>query len=144
MHFLKVHPELRIVNCPNAGPDSGWCKTAYTNWEIAVRSQNAIPQFPAAAWGNFRGKGAIDFALAFHSENVANSFGGKQAEIVVFENLGGDKCRPEIVVTDAWGGCLDGLVFHPTRKRLEFWCNSASGYAKWNGVRFIGGVGKGD
>lgn len=142
--FLKTHPELKLVNCPTAGPDSGWCKTAYANWEIAVKGQNAIPQFPTAAWGDFRGKGVIDFALGFHSEKVVNSLGGRQSEIVVFENLGGDKYRPEIVVTEAWGGCLDGMLFHPTRKRIEFWCNTASDYAKWNGMKFVRGTAKGD
>jgi hypothetical protein len=142
--FLKVHPELRLVNCPTAGPDSGWCKTAYSNWENAVRGQNAIPQFPNVAWGNFRGTGEVDFALAFHSEKAANSLGGKHAEIVVFENLGGDKYRSEVAITDPWGACLDGMLFHPTRKRLEFWCNSASGYAKWNGTGFFGEIKKGD
>jgi hypothetical protein len=136
--FLKVHPDLKLVSCPTVGPDSGWCKTAYANWESAVKSQNAIPQFPTAAWGDFRGRGLIDFALAFHAEKVVNSLGGRQAEIVVFENLEGGEYRPEVAVTEAWGVCLDGMLFHPTRKRLEFWCNTASGYAKWNGTRFVG------
>jgi hypothetical protein len=142
--FMKVHPELKLVSCPTVGPDSGWCKTAYTNWEVVVQGQNATPQFPTAAWGDFRGKGVIDFALAFHSEKAGNSIGGRQAEIVIFENVGGDEYRPEVVVTDAWGGCLDGMLFHPARKRLEFWCNTVSGYAKWNGTKFVGKTSIGD
>jgi len=142
--FLKVHQDLRLVSCPTVGPDSAWCKTAYANWEMAVRGQNATPQFPTAAWGDFRGRGALDFALAFHSEKVVNSVGGRQGEIVVFENLGRDRYRPEVAMTDEWGGCLDGMLFHPTRKRLEFWCNTASGYAKWNGTRFAGKTSIGD
>ena len=135
--FLKVHPGLKLVSCPTVGPDSAWCKTAYANWEMAVRGQNATPQFPTAAWGEFRKKGVTDFALAFYSQKVVNSLGGRQGEIVVFENLGGDRYRPEVAMTDEWGGCLDGMLFHPTRKRLEFWCNTATGYAKWDGTRFV-------
>jgi hypothetical protein len=37
-----------------------------------------------------RGRGAIDFALAFHPKKVVNSPGGRQGEIVVIENLGRD------------------------------------------------------
>lgn len=142
--FLKVHPDLKLVGCPTVGADSAWCKTAYANWEMTVKGQNATPQFPTAAWGDFRGRGVIDFAVAFHSEKVVNSLGGRQGEIVVFENLGGDGYRPEVAMTDEWGGCLDGILFHPTRKQLEFWCNTARGYTKWNGTRFVGKMFIGD
>jgi hypothetical protein len=82
--------------------------------------------------------------LAFHSEKVVNSLGGRHGEIVAFDNLGGDRYRPEVAMTDEWGGCLDGILFQPTRKRLEFWCNTARGYTKWNGTKFVGKMFIGD
>ena len=54
--FLKVHPELKLVSCPTVGPDSAWCKTAYANWETAVRGQNATPTIPDRCMGRFSRK----------------------------------------------------------------------------------------
>jgi hypothetical protein len=134
---LKVHPDVKLVSCPTVGPDSVWCKTAYANWEMAIKGQKSTPQFPTAAWGDCRKKGVTDFALAFHSQKVLNSLGARQGEIVVFENLTRDRYRPEVAMTDEWGRCLNGMVFHPTRKRLEVWCDTAKGYTKWDGARFV-------
>jgi hypothetical protein len=142
--FLRLHPGMKLVGCQTTGPDANYCKTAYAQWEGAVEGQNATPQFPTTAWGDFRGKGMIDFAMAFHSDKVVNTFGGTFSEVVVFENLGADHYRPVIVLTGAWGNCLDGMLFHPVRKQLEMWCNTATATAKWNGSTFVGHTRMGD
>jgi len=142
--FLKLHPDLSLVNCPTTGPDASWCKTAYSNWQRTVEGQSAQPQFPSAAWGDFRGNGVIDFALAFHTMKAGNTPAGRHQELVVFENLGEDRYKPVIASTEPWGPCLDGLLFHPKRKQLEFWCNTAHGTAKWNGTMFVGKTLAGD
>jgi hypothetical protein len=142
--FLKLHPGMKQVGCPTTGPDANYCKIAYTQWEAAVKGQDATPQFPTVAWGDFRGKGTIDFAVAFHSEKVVNSFGGRLSEVVVFENLGGDRYSPVVALSGAWGNCLDGMLFHPARKQLEMWCNTATAYSKWNGSAFVGHTKAGD
>jgi hypothetical protein len=142
--FLSAHPGMKLVGCEPTGPDAAWCKTAYANWEMAVKGQNATPQFPTAAWGDFRGKGMIDFAVAFYKPKPPNTPGFAHGEIVVFENLGGDNYRPVVADAEEWGGCLDGILFHPVRKQLEFWCNTAHGSSKWNGTTFVGKNAAGD
>jgi hypothetical protein len=138
--FLRAHPTLQMMNCPTTGPDAAWCRTSYLNWQQTVLGQQAKPQYQFAAWGDFRGKRTVDFAIPFHAKATTTRLG----EIVVFEELGGGHYRPETAITENWGGCFDGMLFHPTRKRIEFWCNSASGYVGWNGTAFVGKILKGD
>jgi hypothetical protein len=75
---------------------------------------------------------------------LGNATAGRRQELVVFENLGENQYRPVIASTEPWGPCLDGLLFHPTRKQLEFWCNTAHGTSKWNGTMFVGKMLAGD
>jgi hypothetical protein len=142
--FLSLHPAMKLVGCDASGSGAKWCESAYSQWEAAVKGQNATPQFPTAAWGDFRGKGMIDFAMAFYTPKPPNTPGWAHGEVVVFENLGGDKYRPVVGVTDDFGGCLDGMVFHPVRKQLEMWCNTATATVKWNGTTFVGHTKAGD
>jgi hypothetical protein len=142
--FLKLHPGMKLIVCQTSGPDANSCKDAYDQWEAAVKGQNATPEFPTVAWGDFRGKGITDFAMAFYTPKRPNTPGWAHGEIVVFENLGADKYRPVVGVGEDWGGCLDGMVFHPIRKRLEMWCHTATATAKWNGSTFVGHTEMGD
>jgi hypothetical protein len=142
--FLAHHQELKLVNCPGTGPDQSYCRDAYRNYIAAVKAQNARPQYPSATWGDFRGTGLVDFVVAFHSDRVVNSFGGRFSEVVVFENLGENRFRPVVAWTGGWGNCLDGILFHPVRKQLEMWCNTQSASAKWNGTAFVGKTRLGD
>jgi hypothetical protein len=138
--FLKTHPALQMTSCPTTGPDAAWCRSSYLNWQQTVLDQQAEPQYQFAAWGDFRGNGTVDFAIPLHSKARTAGLG----EIVVFENLGGGHYRPQTAITENWGGCFDGILFHPTRRRIEFWCNSATGYVGWNGTAFVGKLMKGD
>jgi hypothetical protein len=142
--FLKDHPNLKIVNCPMSGPDAAWCRTSYANWQQTVLGQHAKPQYPFAAWGDFRGKGTIDLAMPFHVGGPGNGAGANRGEIVVFEEISADHYKPQVVLTDSWGGCFDGILFHPVRKQIEFWCNTMSGFVRWDGATFIGKIMKGD
>ena len=142
--FLKEHPDVQAASCPTTGPDASWCRTSYANWHFAVLGQNAKPQYQFAAWGDFRGKGQVDLAMPFHVRKLGNGPGANRGEIVVFEDVGAGKYKPVVAMTNNWGGCFDGMLFHPVRKRIEFWCNSMSGYVQWNGTTFAGKLMKGD
>jgi hypothetical protein len=140
--FLSSHLDLVAANCSTTGPEAAWCRTSSANWRQAVEAQGATPQYQFAAWGDSRGGGLADLAIPFHVRKVGP--GSTKGEIVVFENLGSDRYRPHVALTENWGGCFDGILFHPTRKRFEFWCNSASGYVFWNGSNFVGKLVVGD
>ena len=142
--FLKQHPDLQSPSCPTTGPDASWCRTSYANWRFAVLGQDATPQYQFAAWGDFRGKGLVDLAMPFHVRKVGSAPVASRGEIVIFEDVGADHYKPFVALTNSWGGCFDGMLFHPVRKRLEFWCNSMTGYVQWNGTTFVGKLMKGD
>jgi hypothetical protein len=55
--FLKLHPDFSLVNCPTAGPDASWCKTAYSNWQVAVEGEVRSHSFRAQHGAIFAGMG---------------------------------------------------------------------------------------
>jgi hypothetical protein len=142
--YLKAHPNMLQASCSTLelAPDA--CAESYNDWHQLVDSAKAIPQSPYAAWGNYSHHASPDLVIPFFSKTSVNNWGWRHWEIVAFEPIGLDRFKPIVAVSDSWGVCFDGILYHPTRKRVEFWCKSMGGDVRWNGVTFVGKLAKGD
>ena len=142
--YESAHSDMQPANCKTLGYDKKYCDDQYGQWLMAVEGAKAAPQYEYAVWGDFRHTGATDVAIPFFSKQAVNNFGWRRWEFIVFENLGADRYRPVTALKGSWGACFDGVLFHPARKQIEFWCNSMGGHFKWNGTTFVGRLEKGD
>src|ERR1700676_2741228 len=98
---------------------------------------NAEVQFPYLLWGDFNRDGLPDFVVAFFSRTRVNSNGWRNWMLVVFHGAPGGKYVPVIAAKDQWGACFDGMLYHPVRKQVEYWCGSGGGTFRWNGSRYV-------
>jgi hypothetical protein len=142
--FLKAHPKMLQANCTNMGMPAEACTESYQEWKQTVLSEKATPQSPYAAWGNYSHHQSPDLVIPFFSKTSVNNWGWRHWEIVVFEPIGPDRFKPVVALADSWGVCFDGILYHPARKRVEFWCKSMGGDIRWNGTTFVGKLAKGD
>lgn len=142
--FLKAHPNMLQANCTTLGLAPEACTESYNEWHQIVDGTKAVPQSPYAVWGNYSHHASPDLVIPFFSKTSVNNWGWRRWEIVAFEPTGLDHFKPIVALTDSWGVCFDGILYHPTRKRVEFWCKSMGGDISWNGATFIGKLAKGD
>jgi hypothetical protein len=142
--FLANHPNMIEANCATLGLSASACAASYEEWHRTVISAKAVPQSQYAVWGNYSHRESPDLAIPFFSKTSVNNWGWRRWEIVVFEPTASNRYKPIIALTDSWGTCLDGMLYHPVRKQIEFWCNSMGGSVRWNGTTFIGTLHKGD
>jgi hypothetical protein len=144
VQFLRAYPDMLQANCTTLGLTAAACADSYQEWLQLVESAKAIPQSPYAVWGNYSHHDSPDFVIPFFSKKSVNSWDWRRWEIVVFEPIGPDRFKPIIALTDSWGVCFDGMLYHPGRKQVEFWCKSMGGDIRWNGTSFVGKIAKGD
>jgi len=142
--FVRVNPGFSAANCQSLGLADPACTEAYRSWEEIARSVKAEPQFPYAVWGDFNGDGVLDFVIPFFSRTNVNKFGWHTWELVVFQGSRVGSFRPVVAMKDTWGDCFDGMIFHPGRKQVEYWCRSAGGSFRWTGSAFVGKPMRGD
>jgi hypothetical protein len=142
--FLSAHPNMLQANCTTLGLAPETCTESYKEWDQIVMSTKAIPQSPYAAWGNYSHHASPDLVIPFFSKTNVNNWGWRGWQIVVFEAIGPDRYLPLVALKSSWGACFDGMLYHPVRKRVEFWCNSMGGSISWNGKTFVGEIVKGD
>lgn len=142
--FLKIHSNMLQANCTTLGLTPEACAETYHEWDQIVESAKATPQSPYAAWGNYSHHNSPDLVIPFFSKTSVNNWGWRRWEIVAFEPIGLDRFKPIVALEDSWGVCFDGILYHPIRKRVEFWCKSMGGNVSWNGVTFVGKLAKGD
>jgi len=142
--FLRTHPNMLQANSTTLGLAPEACTESYNEWHQIVDGTKAVPQSPYAAWGNYSHHATPDLVTPFFSKTSVNNWGWRRWEIVAFEPTGLDRFKPIVALTDSWGVCFDGILNHPIRKRVEFWCKSMGGDVRWNGVTFVGKLAKGD
>jgi hypothetical protein len=142
--FLKSHPGFQPANCITLKLNSAECAEENSEWLQTVREQKAIPQYQFAAWGDFRHKSVTDVIIPFFSDRPVNNWNWRQWDIVAFESSARGQYSPVIAVRGTWGTCFDGILFHPVRKQVEFWCKTMGGSVKWNGLTYVGQIHKGD
>lgn len=142
--FLKAHPNMLQANCTTLGLKEDACLESYKEWHETTVAAKAVPQSQYAAWGNYSHHQSADLVVPFFSKTSVNNWGWRRWEIVVFEPIGPDRFKPIVALTDSWGVCFDGILYHPVRKRVEFWCKSMGGDIRWNGTTFVGHLTKGD
>jgi len=142
--FLKAHPNMLQANCTTLEFTPEACEESYNEWRQIVDSAKAIPQSPYAVWGNYSHHASPDIVIPFFSKTSVNNWGWRNWEIVAFEPIGLERFKPIVAVSESWGVCFDGILYHPVRKRVEFWCKSMGGDVRWNGVTFVGKLAKGD
>jgi hypothetical protein len=136
--FLKAHPGYQAASCQSLGLSDASCRGAQKEWEQVVRGvPNAELQFPYLLWGDFNKDGLPDFVVAFFSRAHVNSYGWRNWMLVVFQGAPGGKYVPVIAAKDTWGACFDGMLYHPVRKQVEYWCGSGGGTFRWNGSRYV-------
>ena len=142
--FLRAHPNMLQANCTTLGLAPEACTESYNEWHQIVDGTKAVPQSPYAVWGNYSHHASPDLVIPFFTKTSVNNWGWRRWEGVAFEPTGLDSFKPIVALTDSWGGCFDGILYHPIRKRVEFWCKSMGGDISWNGVTFVGKIAKGD
>jgi|SRR5579872_74912 len=142
--FLRSHPDLQLANCQALGLAAQACTKGYQEWIDLVQRAKADVQFPFALWGDFNRDGLIDFALPFFNPIPVNNWGWRNWQIVVFQGVQDGSFRPVVAMTDKWGLCFDGMLYHPVRKQIEYWCGSGGGSVRWNGSRYVGKAMQGD
>lgn len=143
-HFLRVHPDMLQANCTTLGLTPEACAESYQEWHQIAERAKAIPQSPYAVWGNYSHHDSSDVVIPFFGKTSVNSWGWRHWDIVAFESVGPDRYQPIVALSDSWGVCFDGILYHPIRRRVEFWCKSMGGDISWNGVTFVGKLAKGD
>jgi hypothetical protein len=142
--FLKAHPNFVQADCTTLGLALSDCKEADQEWRQAVEGAKATPQSPYAVWGNYSHHQSPDLVIPFFGKTSVNNWGWRDWEIVVFEPTALDQYKPVTAVKGTWGVCFDGMLYHPVRKQVEFWCKSMGGSIRWNGTAFLGRLAKGD
>jgi hypothetical protein len=134
--FLQAHPELQLANCQALGLADTACANAYAEWEGLVRTANATLQFPFAAWGDFNRDGLLDIALPLFSRSPVNNNNWRNWSFVVFQGSSDGHFNPVIAAKDQWGLCFDGMLYHPVRQQIEYWCGSGGGSFRWTGTSY--------
>ena len=142
--FLHSHVGFHLASYQALQFDQFDARSAYQQWEQIVRQQGAEPQYPFAAWGDLNADGLLDFVLPFFSDRRVNKWGWREWLLVVFESRQDGMYAPVIAGRDAFGLCFDGMLFHPKRGQLEYWCKSGGGSFKWDGYRYVHQRLKGD
>jgi hypothetical protein len=142
--FLRVHPNMLQANCTTLGLAPEACTDSYNEWHQIADSAKAVPQSPYAVWGNYSHHDSPDLVIPFFSKTNVNNWGWRRWDIVAFEPIGPDRYRSIVALTDSWGVCFDGVIYHPGRKQVEFWCKSMGGDVRWNGTTFVGKIVPGD
>jgi len=142
--FLRAHSNMLQANCMTLELTPEACTESYQEWLQIAEDAKAIPQSPYAVWGNYSHHESPDLVIPFFGKTSVNNWGWRRWEIVVFEPVGPDRFKPVIALTGSWGVCFDGIIYHPGRKQVEFWCKSMGGEIRWNGTTFVGKTFKGD
>lgn len=136
--FLDTHPGYQAASCQSLGLDDAACRGAHKAWEEIVRTvAHAEVQLPYLAWGDFNHDGLSDFVIAFFGRTPVNKFGWRNWMLVVFQGTADGRYVPVIAAKDQWGVCFDGMLYHPVRKQIEYWCGSGGGSFRWNGSRYV-------
>jgi hypothetical protein len=135
--FLRSHPGYKTVNCQTLALSASACTNLDHEWESIVRRASAQVQSPFAVWGDFNKDGVVDFALPFFSSTAVNNWGWRNWLLVVFQGSSKGTFSPVIVTQDRCGLCFDGILYHPARKQVEYWCNTGGGSFRWDGTRYV-------
>lgn len=135
--FLRTHPGTQAANCQTLGYALADCAGAYKDWAALVDDAKAELQYPYVAWGDFNHDGRLDFVVPFFGRAAVNNWGWRQWSLVVFQGTPDGHFTPVIAATDQWGTCFDGMLYHPVRKQIEYWCKSAGGSFRWNGSKYV-------
>lgn len=142
--FRLAHPDFQPANCATLRLSASQCMDEGADWRRIVKEQNATPQYQFAVWGDFRRRGVNDVVIPFFRKHAVNSWNWRQWDIVVLEAMPSGRYTPLVAVTGTWGTCFDGILYHPVRKQVEFWCKSMGGSIKWTGAEYVGHLGTGD
>lgn len=135
--FVRRHPDMKRADYFSLSLSPTAAQNSYTEWKNAVESARAKVQFPFAAWGDFNGDGLLDIVVPFFSTRTVNNWGWREWWLVVFQGQKNGAFVPVIAARDTWGLCFDGMFYHPSRRRIEFWCGSGGGYFWWDGSKYV-------
>ena len=135
--FLTTHPDLQMADCQTLGYAADSCGQAYADWKTLVMNAKAEVQYPYASWGDFNRDGLLDIVLPFFGRTTVNNWGWRRWYIVVFQGMPDGRFAPVIAAEDQWGVCFDGMLYHPVRQQIEYWCKSGGGFFRWNGSEYV-------
>jgi len=135
--FLASHPDVQMADCQTLGYATDSCGEAYTEWKNLVLNAKAEVQYPYAAWGDFNRDGLLDFVVPFFGRTSVNNWGWRKWYLVVFQGRPDGQFTPVVAAEDQWGACFDGMLYHPVRQQVEYWCKSAGGSFHWNGSGYV-------
>ena len=135
--FLSTHGDFQMADCQTLGYAAAACDEAYTEWKGLVQNAKAEVQYPYAAWGDFNQDGLLDFVIPFFGRMPVNNWGWRNWYVVVFQGTRDGHFTPVIAAEDKWGACFDGMLYHPVRKQIEYWCKSAGGSFRWDGSQYV-------
>jgi len=142
--FVRSQPDFLPANCDTLNLPVDYCAQSYREWaDIAGRAKAQL-QYPYVAWRDLNGDGLLDFVVPFFSRTAVNNWGWRNWQIVVFEGRPDGSFKPVVAARDTWAACFDGMLYEPTRKRMEYWCGSGGGSFRWNGSRYVMRPLKGD
>jgi hypothetical protein len=145
--FLQAHPQLHMYDYVPKDYADGTCLDTYQQWVMTAQGEKAQVQYPFAVWGDFNHDGYLDFAVFFINEQPAVTHkwpmnGGFVNTyeydwlIVVFQGAKDGTYLPVIAGKDRGANFIDGVIFHPGRKRIEYWAKSAGGSIQWTGAGY--------
>jgi hypothetical protein len=135
--FLNAHPDMQTTDCQTLEHTAEACAKAYNDWKALALDAKADLQYPYAAWGDFNNDGLLDFAVPFFGRTSVNNWGWRRWILVVFQGTADGHFIPVIASEDQWGVCFDGMLYHPVRKQVEYWCGSGGGSFRWDGSRYV-------
>ena len=135
--FLNAHPDMQTTDCQTLEHTAEACAKAYNDWKALALDAKADLQYPYAAWGDFNNDGLLDFAVPLFGRTSVNNWGWRRWILVVFQGTADGHFIPVIASEDQWGACFDGMLYHPVRKQVEYWCGSGGGSFRWDGSRYV-------
>jgi hypothetical protein len=135
--FLQTHPGYKAASCETLSLTDAACIELNKEWESITRRANAQVQSPFVVWADLNKDGFLDLALPFLSLASVNGWGWRNWMLVVFQGAPNGTFAPVIVANGQWGACFDGMLYHPERKQVEYWCNTGGGSFRWNGSRYV-------
>jgi len=147
--FQQAHPQMYMADCASLEYADAECIETYKEWYDIAMFAKANVQYPFAVWGDFNRDGYLDLTVFFVSRQPAVTHkwpmgGGKfqytydyQWWVVVFHGTKDGSYSPVIAARDQWARALDGVIFEPTRKRIEYWFKTAGGSVKWTGAGYV-------